>query len=153
MKTNLLIPNQYRPFGWLLMLPALALGIAQMYFEFELGFLDFSDSWLAEIYRNDFFGGDLNFTDELATIGMIAGLMVLVFTAEKIEDEWSSSLRLRALSWAVWIHYIILTVAVLLVHGTAFFNVLVYNIFTLLVVFGLRFRYLIWKANRSGEEI
>ncbi len=152
MKTNLLFSNRLRPFGWLLLLPGLALGVAQMYFEFELTFLDFSNSWLERIYVKDLFSGNLNLTDELAAIGIIAGLMVLVFSAEKLEDEWSSSLRLRALSWAVWVHYAILTIAILLVHGTSFFNVLVYNIFTLLVVFGLRFRYLLWKASQSGEE-
>jgi len=152
MEKLLLFPNRVRPLGWVLFLPAVVLGLANMYFEFSWAVLDVNKGWVGEFYGEDFFSGNLNFTDEFAALGIILGLLVLVFSAEKREDEWSAANRLRALSWAVWLHYFILIVAIIGVHGAAFFTVLVYNMFTLLLLFGLRFRYLVWKASKQLEE-
>lgn len=152
MKTVRLFPNSIRPIAWLLLLPATALGLVHMYNDFSWSLLDFNHSWVAKIYGQDFLAGNLNFTDELAALGILLGLLLLNFSAEKREDEWSASLRLRALSWAVWVHYLVLIVAIIVVHGSDFFTVMVYNMFTLLVLFGLRFRFLLWKAAKQIDE-
>jgi hypothetical protein len=152
MKKLLLFPYRFRPVGWLVLVPALALGLACMYLEFSWDALDVTSGWLYQLWGKDMFLGEVNFTDELAAIGVITGLLLLVFSAEKREDEWIANLRLRALSWAVWWHYGILLVAIVFVHGSDFFSVLVYNMFTLLLLFGLRFRYLLWKAANQLEE-
>jgi|JI8StandDraft_2_1071088.scaffolds.fasta_scaffold01168_17 hypothetical protein len=151
MKTYL-IKNSWRPLGWFLVLPSLALGIAVMYFDYEISALKFEDSLLSTFYEGDFLSGNMNMTDELAALGTIVGLFLLVFSAEKLEDEGITQLRWRALSWAVWLHYMILIVAIFFVHGTDFFSVLVYNMFTLLVLFGLRFRWLMWIETKRGRE-
>ncbi len=153
MKKLLLFPNCYRLLGWSLFLPGLVLGLACMYLEFSWSWLDVKHGWLFNFWKEDVLLGDLNFTDELAAIGVITGLLLLVFSAEKREDEWTGILRLRALSWSVWWHYGILVLAVVFVHGSDFFTVLVYNMFTLLLLFGLRFRYLLWKASKQLEEV
>lgn len=153
MKKLTLFPNRSRPLGWAILLPALALGVACMYLDFSWSLLDLKSSWLFNFYEGDILAGELNFTDELAALGVIIGLLILVFSAEKLEDEWSAAIRLRALSWAVWLHYFVLLLAIVFVHGSAFFTVLVYNMFTLLFLFGLRFRYLLWKASKQVEEV
>lgn len=152
MKKLILFPHRFRLLGWTIFLPALTLGLACMYLEFSWSLLDVKGGWLFSHYQKDIMVGDLNFTDELAAIGVILGALLLVFSAEKLEDEWISNLRLRALSWAVWLHYGILILAIVLVHGSDFFTVLVYNMFTLLFLFGLRFRFLLWKASKQLEE-
>jgi len=153
MKKLTVIPNRYRPLGWAIFLPALILGLACMYLDFSWSLLDLKSGWLFNLYEGDILAGDLNFTDELAAVGVLVGLLILVFSAEKKEDEWSTVLRLSALSWAVWLHFAVLLLAIVFVHGTAFFTVLVYNMFTLLFLFGLRFRYLLWKAAKQVEEV
>lgn len=137
-----LLKNSWRLAGWFIFFPSLALGLAAMYLDYELSILKFEHSWLSRLYGGDFLSGNMNMTDELAAIGVIVGLFLLVFTAEKQEDEGIVQLRLQALSWAVWVHYLILLFAIIFVHGTQFFTVLVYNMFTLLLLFGLRFRWL-----------
>jgi hypothetical protein len=152
MKKLMLFPHRFRLVGWIILLPALVLGLACMYFEFSWDCLTVKQGWLYQLWGKDMFLGKVNFTDELAAVGVIAGLLLLVFSAEKNEDEWTVNLRLRALSWAVWWYYGILVAAIVFVHGSEFFSVLVYNMFTLLILFGLRFRYLWWKANKQIEE-
>lgn len=152
MKKLLLFPNRFRILGWTILLPALTLGLACMYLEFSWVWLDVKQGLIFKLWEGDVLVGDLNFTDEIAAIGVIIGLLLLVFSAEKREDEWTGILRLRALSWAVWWHYGILILAVVFVHGSDFFTVLVYNMFTLLFLFGLRFRFLLWKASKQLEE-
>lgn len=150
MKT-FLFPAAAKHWAWLVLLPALALGLANMYRDYDLAFLSFKSTQLARLYDDGIFSGNMNFTDEVAAIGMIVGLMLMGFSAEKVEDEFTSTLRLKALSWAVWCHFIVLSLAIMLVHSAAFYHALVYNMFTVLILFRLRFSYLIWKNNREAE--
>lgn len=152
MKKLRLFPYRFRLLGWTILLPSLVLGLACMYFEFSWSWLDVEKGWLFSYWEQDILVGDINFTDEMAALGVISGLLLLVFSAEKREDEWTGNLRLRALSWALWWHYGILALAIVFVHGSDFFTVLVYNMFTLLFLFGLRFRFLLWKASNQLEE-
>lgn len=90
-----------------------------------------------------------NLTDELAALGVIIGLVLIAFSKEKTEDEMSSLLRLEALQWSVYANYLVLAIAILLVYDMAFFNVMVYNMFTLLIVFIARYRWLIWQNEKT----
>lgn len=150
MKT-FLFPAAAKHWAWLVLLPALALGLANMYWDFRLDWLNFKHTWFGAIYEVDMFSGNMNFTDELAAIGIIAGLFLLSFAAEPVEDEFTTALRLKALSWATWCHYGILVVAIIFVHNLPFYHALVYNMFTLLVLFRLRFTFLLWKHSREAE--
>lgn len=150
MKT-FLFPAAAKHWAWLVLLPALALGIANLYGGYDLGFLSFRGTALASVYDDGIFSGNMNFTDEVAAIGIIVGLMLMCFSAERVEDEFTMALRLNALSWAVWCHFVVLCSVILLVHSAEFYLALVYNMFTMLVLFRLRFSYLIWKNNREAE--
>ncbi|MFN3529741.1 MAG: hypothetical protein ACK417_07450 [Bacteroidia bacterium] len=150
MKT-FLFPAAAKYWGWLVLLPALTLGFANMYWDFDWALLNFENTTLARWYDDGIFSGNMNFTDEVAAIGVITGLLLLSFSAEKLEDEFTSALRLKALSWAVWCHFLVLILAILLVHSVAFYHALVYNMFTVLILFRLRFSYLLWQYNREAE--
>ncbi|GAB3988901.1 hypothetical protein GCM10028807_12570 [Spirosoma daeguense] len=93
-----------------------------------------------------------NLTDELACMGMILSLMLIAFSQEKVEDEMISQLRLEALQWSVYFNYFILAIAILTVYDTAFFNVMIYNMFTVLLVFIIRFRWLILETTALRYE-
>jgi fatty acid desaturase len=71
------------------------------------------------------------------------------FSKEKEEDEFIRELRLSSLLWAVLISYALLLLAFLTIYGFAFFSVMVYNMFTVLVIFIIRFHYLLYK-NAKG---
>jgi hypothetical protein len=138
MKTRFLFPHTYRTYGWLMLFPFFALGIATLYFNFSFDFLS--------IEGKRFNIGNL--TDEVAALGLITSLMLIGFTKERIEDEQIAQLRLDSLQWSVYLNYLILCLAIIFIHGMAFLDAMVYNMFTLLVVFIIRFR---WAVNRENR--
>jgi len=145
MKTNWLFPHRYRLIGWLVLIPSLVLGLAVMYADFGFNFLTVSGQVPGKI-----FSCPINLTDEVAALGLIAGLLMIGFSREAIEDEMVSQLRLESLQWAVYIHYAILAVVILLVHGDYFLDILIYNLFTLLIFFIIRFRLALRRSERAA---
>jgi len=92
-------------------------------------------------------GTELNFTDEIATIGSIVGLIFIAFSKVKFEDEYVSKIRLESLQWAIYLNFGLLIIATIFIHGLAYYNVTVYNMFTPLIIFIVRFYYLILIKN------
>ena len=142
MKNRFLFPHSYRLYGWILLIPFLALGIAHTYFDFNFDILAFK---LPSFATDDLFD-EGNLTDELAALGLIISLMLIGFSKEKIEDEQISQLRLDSLQWSVYVNYLVLAIAIIFIHGMAFLDAMVYNMFTLLIFFIVRFR---WAVNRE----
>lgn len=144
MKTKWLFPHSFRLLGGLIFIPSLVLGLATLYAEFEWKFLTVS------FIQTNFLGQRVNqnLTNEVAGLGIIIGLMMIAFSREKVEDEMIGQLRLEALQWSVYVNYLILAVAMLTVFDEDFFSVMIYNMFTVLLVFIARFRWLIHRNNQ-----
>ena len=143
MQTKWLFPHSYRLIGWVILLPTIALGLAVLYGDFQWSFLTLP------IITMEFPGGKIpvNLTDELAALGVIGGLLLIAFSREKVEDEMINQLRLEALQWSVYANYLILSILIVAVHGTDFMMVMLYNMFTILLVFIARFRWLIFGTT------
>ena len=91
-----------------------------------------------------------NFTDEVACVGFIVSLILIAFSKEKIEDEAIQFFRLEALQWAVYANYLVLILSILLCYGSLFFNVMTYNMFTILILFIIRFRFVLYQHTKTG---
>jgi len=78
---------------------------------------------------------------------IISGLMV-AFSKEKDEDEFISSIRLSSLVWATYWNYAILLVALILVYDLTFYWVMLFNMFTILVLFIVKFNWSIWRSRK-----
>lgn len=156
MKTKLLLPCRFKRFGWWLLIPATVLGIAVVFFDFEFPFLEANVP--AFLYKG--FGGEFkwltmvsnNLTNELAAILFIVGGLLVVFSREKQEDEYVARLRLESLVWATLITYIIMILCFLLFYDFAFLTVMTLNLFTLLIVFIVRFNYILYRSKRQSHE-
>lgn len=156
MHTKLLLPNRYKKIGWVILIPATILGLILVYYEF-------SEDWLwANVFSiaNDgtegrykyFFVRNTNITNTVIGSLFIIGAMFVSFSKEKNEDEYIANLRLSSLLWAVWVSYILLLAAFLLVYGTPFLDVMVYNMFTVLIIFITRFNYLMYKNSKAATH-
>ena len=77
--------------------------------------------------------------------------MLVGFTKEKIEDEFIYKLRKDSLVWALIVNYSILMITILFVFDLAFFHVLMFNMFTPLLFFVIRFTTLKSKYLRNEE--
>lgn len=152
MNTNLLFPHRYRLIGWIIFIPSLVLGLLYLYTEFRLSFLTFGKPDDNASIGALFGPWPINLTDELAALGLIIGLLFIAFAREKHEDEMIQHLRLESLQWSVYANYIILSLAIMLIHGSPFLSVMIYNMFTILLVFVIRFRILLYKNSRELEK-
>ena len=129
MKT-LLFPHRYQKAGWIIFAICFALGVYIM-------ISDYSASYLL---------------NNVAIIGTIVGGVLATCSREKIEDEMTQQLRLNSLLMALYINYGLLIVASLVVYDLKFLNVMLYNMFTILLIFMVVFRYKIWRMKKGVED-
>lgn len=157
METNYLLPNKYKVLGWILLLIGLAIGLC-----FYTTIIDGNklETNVLSFYNNDtFFSDQTGFfkiikngvLDEIVAVCIISGGLLVVFTKEKIEDEFSFQLRKESLVWAIIVNYIILLFTIIFIYNMTFFNVLIINMFTPLLFFIIRFNFLKFRSS-SYEE-
>jgi hypothetical protein len=157
MKTNYLLPNKYKIYGWILFIIGIISGLFLFISEYESDALTTN---VLAIYNDDaIFGESKGFfniiensiLDELTALSIIIGGLILGFSKEKIEDEFIYKLRKDSLVWAIITNYIILLFAIIFVYGFSFFDVLVFNMFTPLLFFVIRFNFLKLKSGNDEE--
>ncbi len=154
MKTNYLFSNRYKKVGWLLFIPGLILGIVFLICQSDINLFNFKVFSIAEqaIFNEaTFFSiSENNVLDEISSILIIVGALLIAFSKEKSEDEFISKIRLESLVWATYINYVILLLTIIFVFDMTFLWVLVFNMFTLLIFFLIRFN---WALNKSRNQI
>lgn len=145
MKQTISLPTRFALIGLAIFIPFAILGFFNLHQEFEL-------AWLATPSNSkELFGGNRNLTDELALSGCIIGLLFMCFARTKNEDEFIMSLRLHAWQWAVAANFVLLLIAIWTVYDTHFLDFMVYNMLTVLIIFLLRFQYLLFR-NRTVND-
>jgi hypothetical protein len=153
MSTNYLFPNRYKKLGWLLFILGIIIGIAFLIYQSDINLFNIKAFALAEealFSDNSFFSiSGNNFLDDISSILIIIGALLIAFSKEKFEDEFISKIRLESLVWATYINYAILTLAIIFVKDMTFFWVLVFNMFTLLVFFLVRFNWALYKSKNQ----
>lgn len=158
MKTPYLFHHRYKKFGWILLSVGVLSGISYYIFELEeLAF--FQQNIFALLYDPSFFDRsrmfsiiDNNILDEIITLFIIIGGILVAFTKTKIEDEFISIKRMESLVLATYINYFILLLTILFIFDLPFFHVLVFNMFTLLIIFIIIFHYKLFKLNQSQSN-
>jgi hypothetical protein len=160
MKTRFLFPHQLRSLGWILALPGFVLGYLSVYRgykipSFGLSVWPKSAAFHGPVYQD--------LTNTLALVLVIVGLFLVAFSKEKKEDELTTKMRQNALYWAVLINYITYLVWLLatitmellkldkdpLGPLADILGMSIYNLFTPLVIFIIRYNYL--RYSKNGE--
>lgn len=148
MKTMRLLPTTWKWPGVLLSLGGMILGVMSLFGGYEIG-------WLALKIRQEaeFLSPAVeNFTEELALTLLIAGLLILAFTRVKGEDERVRLIRLEAFQWSILVNFIIVLAGNWSLYGEGFFYLMVFNLFTPLIVFLLRFYYVLYVSEPRAEK-
>ncbi|WP_298902486.1 hypothetical protein [uncultured Psychroserpens sp.] len=154
MKSNYLLSNKYKIPGWGLLVSGLVLGVYLIVSGMESDILEtkvlailgggnglFSSSNTGAV--GDYFRIIENSVfDEIVALMIIIGGLFVGFSKEKVEDEFIYKLRKDSLVWAIILNYIVLIFAIIFVYNFSFFNILVYNMFTPLLFFIIRFNFL-----------
>lgn len=84
-----------------------------------------------------------------STLLVLVGLFLIAFAKEKIEDEQILQLRLDSLRWAIYLNYVLLILSLIFTNGVNFIDILRLNLWIPLVFFIIRFRWVIFRLNRS----
>lgn len=135
MKT-FLFPHTFRPIGWIVLLPTLILGILLLD-----GILSVDGS--VETILTD-----------TAIIGIALGSIFITCSRERIEDEMTSSIRLKALLTSLYTYIVFLVIWTLAVNGMAYLYVMAASLVMLPIIFVVRFRYEMHRYYKikSDEE-
>lgn len=156
MTNKLLLPNRYKSLGWCLLIPAAVLGFILSVSDYEL--LQLNGKVFA-LFNDDFQVKspsigliETNLTPTIVGVLFIVGALFVVFTEEKNEDEYIANLRLSSLLWAVLVNYALLLLCFLFVYGLPFFTVMLYTMFTTLIIFIVRFNYILHKNSKSTMD-
>ena len=129
MKT-LLFPHSFKRIGWLIFAISAAIGA-------YIWFADYTDSYLL---------------NNIAIIGISIGAILSTCSREKVEDEMIQQIRLSSLLIALYINYAILIVCSLVIYDLDFLNVMLYNMFTILLIFMAVYHWKIWRVKKGVED-
>ncbi len=129
MKT-LLFPHSFQRIGWVVFAISAAIGAYIL-------FTDNTDSYLL---------------NNIAIIGTCIGAILATCSREEVEDEMTGQIRLNSLLTALYINYAILIVCSLVIYDLDFLSVMLYNMFTILLIFMVVFRWKIWQVKKATEN-
>ncbi|MBR7096700.1 MAG: hypothetical protein IKC78_02860, partial [Alistipes sp.] len=90
--------------------------------------------------------------NNIAIIGTCIGAILATCSREEVEDEMTGQIRLNSLLTALYINYAILIVCSLLIYDLDFLSVMLYNMFTILLIFMVVFRWKIWQVKKATEN-
>lgn len=162
MNKSLLLPHRYKKPGWYILIPAVAAGLLLYITGAEPAWLNTRMLALVEFplmqadtlqAKGPFFHIiDDNISNELVGMLIITGALLVGFSKEHNEDEFIARVRLNALLWAVLVNYSILLFCFLFFFGLEFYSVMIYNMFTVLFLFILRFHYLLYRQSRFTAD-
>ncbi len=152
MKSKYLFSHKLKPLGWILFSIGIVLGIILLINNFD--YPDWEVKVFSLIGSNDSFSTTKGFnwslnniSDEVASILIIVGGILVSFSKTKEEDEYIAKIRMESLIWATYVNYIILVLAIIFVFDMAFFNVMIFNMFTILFFFIIRFHFMLYKTK------
>jgi len=156
MPHKLLLPNRFKLIGWIILIPTTILGVLLSLNDFNVfsikakTFAFLFDKGLGQTTSFGIIETDL--TNTIIGILFIIGAMLVGFSKEKIEDEFIAKLRLSSLLWAVWVNYILLFFCFLFIYDSFFFNVMIYNMFTVLIIFIARFNFILYYNSKVAPD-
>lgn len=147
MKNSYLFPSYFKKIGWFMFPFVFLFSIYDLYIKQGLNWdvkiwaLVTDSKWFTVTVQD--------ISDEIAFMGMTISLLFIAFAKRKDEDEYISKIRLDSLVWAVIVNYIILTVVTWLVYGFSYLDVMLYNMFTILILFIIKFQITLYKLKKS----
>lgn len=158
METRFLLPNKFKLIGWILLVPSTILGIIQI-ISLKGSGVEFLDAKMFTIYSGSFapwgsspivFGIDkVNLTGTIIGILFILGAIMVAFAKEKHEDEFIAKKRLESFLWATYINYAILLFCFLFFYGIGFMYVMIFNMYTIIILFIIRFHYILYRSKKQ----
>lgn len=158
MKKNYLFPNSFKTVGLAITVIALLAAIvyAIWFNECRIKMPTIYYDGVFEIFHSDETKGffvmatcsPLSIFLPILTIGLI----FLGFSKETVEDEFVKSIREKSLVWATYTSTILFIIFTLTIYGSIYLYVIYSIFFIFLILFIIKFRIELYKANKEGGE-
>lgn len=163
MKTRFLLPAKYKLWGWLIFVPFSIFGLYALIQNFEIEALDVR---LPNLYQTDFVFNNKteaesentfimindNLTNEILGVMILIGCVLLTFSKEKDEDEFIARKRLESLLWATFVNSVLLFLCLILFYSFSFLNVMIFNLYSVFVLFIIHFNLGLQREKRRQDE-
>lgn len=146
MISGFLLPNRFKAIGWIILIPSFIFAVLWVAgFRPEVQAPVFAiwsnQNEMFSIIRKDVY-------NEIISVPLLISLLMVTFAKEKNEDEYISKIRLDSLVWSIYINSVMLLIAIMVVFRDGFHNIMIYNMFTTLILFVVRF-YLVLYLNKK----
>jgi hypothetical protein len=148
MKTKLLLPHCCKFIG----LGILLVGIASIFFTKQLETVLTFDMHNSAYFALLDHGCNQDFTYTIQIFLIVVGGMMLMFSREKVEDEFTMQIRLKSLMYSVLVNYLIVLITNAFLYGMSFMYVMIYNFYTIIILYVIIFHILILKNSKKNEK-
>lgn len=154
---QLLLPHSYKKLGWWVFIPSLIFGLYFMLAS-ELPFNPTIKTF--GLFGNELLSksqpplrfGEIELLPNLIILSLLIGGLLVMFSKQKKEDEFINHIRLLSMQFSVFINYSLLFFCIVFIHGIPFLHVMIYNLFTVMLIYILRFHFLIYKNSHNSNE-
>lgn len=151
-----LFPNKFKKVsGWIFLLSALFGAYYIFFTDVESIGAKLFTLEVPALFHDRLFSSDKtlwiknNLFDELLTFIVVISGFLFGFSKERIEDEYISKMRSNSLATSLYINYGILLLATITTYGLPFLNVMMIQLFSILVLFNLIFTLRLKKHYNS----
>ncbi|MDR2064630.1 MAG: hypothetical protein LBP85_02805 [Prevotellaceae bacterium] len=153
MKKSFLLPHQCKRIGWFVFIPFSILGLyVSLIDEIRLKWFKFSVFAIAGGGNGYFSVVKTDMANTIIGSLVIIGGLLIAFAREKTEDEYISEIRLSSFKWAVLVNYLLLLLCFLFMYNIPFLYAMIYNMFATLLIFIVRFNYLLFINRKSSKN-
>jgi hypothetical protein len=157
---SLLLPNSYKKIGWILLVPSLLAGLIFVVLDYHLPFEPKMNTFglfgkgleIGTVKQPAFRVSEIELIPNLISVLLLVGGMLVVFSKEKKEDEFINQIRLHSLQFSVFINYTLLLLCIFFIHGFLFLDVMIYNMYTVIFIYIMRFHYLLHNNSIIRNE-
>lgn len=147
MHQPLLLPHRFKAIGLAILIPSF---ICWLVWRLDIYDFPFLLTGKGEGILDE---SNYSYFEEIIFTGLAAGLLMIAFAREKTEDEYIMTLRLQSLRWAVLANAGLLLLANWIFYGEHFLSVMIYNMLTVLIIFVIRFHYVLNSKKSPSKDI
>jgi hypothetical protein len=158
MKNSYLFPYKYKKIGLLLFVAGFTLLLMGFLFDVDVE-LSYLDIKMPVIVTNPLFSErqyfqmvETNITHQIIILSIIIGGLLFGFSKERVEDELISDIRNKSLVWAVYFNYSLLIISLFILADLDMLAMIVFNVFTLLLFFIIRFEWKKYVLKKTSHE-
>ena len=145
MLTKMLLPRRFQLIGWIMFFPLAILLVLNGFYDYEIDWLTWDNFRSGDIFNTS----NENFTNGISIVGTFLSLFFIAFSKEKQEDEYIQKLRLDSLLIAFYVYGLLTVLGTLVFYSVGYLEFMGFNMFSIQLVFILRFRWVMYRQQNT----